>query len=91
MRRLRNAAQKEELLRSQMSGRYPSVDRVPRLLGDFELHGPLCLPLHDNRAGAYMTALDYIVDAKRNQIASAQLAVDGKVEQCELPGSMIKL
>jgi hypothetical protein len=38
-----------------------------------------------------MTALDHIVDAKPDQIASAQLAVDGKVEQCEFPGSLIQL
>jgi hypothetical protein len=31
------------------------------------------------------------VDAESNQIAAAQLAVDGEVEQREFPGSMIQL
>ena len=91
MRRLRNAARKYELLRLQMSGCYPSAHRAPRLLGDFELHRPLGFLLHDNRTVGDMTALDHIVDAKRDQITPAQLAVDGKVEQCEFPGSLIQL
>ena len=41
--------------------------------------------------GGDMTALDHIVDAKPDQIAAAQLAVDGKVEQRKFPGSMIQL
>jgi hypothetical protein len=50
------------------------------LFSDFELHWPLRLLLHDNGAGRNVTALDYIVDAKSNQIATAQLAVDGEVK-----------
>jgi hypothetical protein len=38
-----------------------------------------------------MAALDHVVDAKPNQIAPAQLAVDGEVEQCEFTVSMIQL
>src|SRR5438552_6369015 len=37
MRRLRNAARKYELIRLEMSGRYPSARRVPRLLGPFRI------------------------------------------------------
>ena len=91
MRRLRNAARKYELLRLQMSGRYPSAHRVPRLLGDFELHRSLSLLLHNNRAGRDMSTVDHIVDAESNQIATAQFAVDGEIEQCEFAGSMIEL
>src|SRR5947207_11811249 len=86
MRRFCNAARKEELLRLQMGGRNPGTDRVPCLLGDLKLHRPLGLPLHNNRASGDMTALYYIVHAKPDQIAPAQLAVDGGVEQRELPG-----
>ena len=91
VRRRGNAARKKELLRLQMSRPYPGVDRVARLIREFELHRPLRLPLHDNRAGGDVTALDHIVDAQRDQITPTQLAVDGKVEQCEFPGSMIQL
>jgi hypothetical protein len=91
MGRFRNAAWKEELLRLQMGRRDPRGDRVPRLLGDLELHRPLGLLLHDNRARGDMTALDHIVDAKPDQITPAQLTVDGEVEQGEFPGSLIQL
>ena len=36
-------------------------------------------------------ALDHVTDAKPNQIATPQLAVDGKVEKRKFPGSMIQL
>ena len=54
------------------------------------MHRPLGLPLHDNCTGGDMTALDHIMDAKRYQIAPAQLAVDGEIKQREFPGSMIQ-
>ena len=38
-----------------------------------------------------MTALEHIADVKPHQVAPAQLAVDGEVEQREFPGSMIQL
>jgi pimeloyl-ACP methyl ester carboxylesterase len=66
----------------------PACDRVSRLLGDFELHRALRLLLHDDRAERYMTTLDHIVDSESNQIATAQLAVNGEVEQREFPRSM---
>src|SRR5437773_10783633 len=74
-----------------MCGGDPCGYHIPRLLGDLELHCSLCFLLHDNRAAGDMTALDYIVDAQRDQITPAQFAVDGKVEQCEFSGSMIQL
>jgi hypothetical protein len=42
----------------------PSRDRLARLLGDLELHGPLRLLLHNNRASGDMTPLKHIVNAK---------------------------
>src|SRR5436190_23740031 len=74
-----------------MGGGDPCGYRIPGLLGNLELHWSLCVLLHDNRAAGDVTALDHIVDAQRDQITPAQLAVDGKVEQCEFPGSMIQL
>src|ERR1700681_547997 len=91
MGRRRHAAREEELLRLQLGRRNPGSDRVPRLLGDLKLRRSLRLLLHDNRAWGDMNALDHITNAKGDQIASAQFAVDGEVEQCELTGSMIKL
>ena len=91
VRRRRHAARKEKLLRLQVGGRDPGSDRVPRLFGDLELHRPLGLLLHDNRAWGDMTALDHIANAKPDQIAPAQFAVDSEVEQREFTGSMIQL
>jgi hypothetical protein len=69
----------------------PGGNRVPRLLGDFKLDRPLGFLLHDDRPRSDSTALDHIVDAESNQIAAAQLAVDGEVEQCEFTGSLRQL
>jgi len=55
------------------------------------LHRSLGLPLHHNRAGCDVTALDHVVNAMPYQVAPSQLAVDGEVEQREFPGSTIQL
>ena len=83
MRRLRQTAGKKELLRLQMRRPDPPHNRIARLLGDLKLHRPLRLLLHDNRPRGDMTALDHIMDAKSDEIAPAQLAIDGEVEECE--------
>src|SRR5213080_2171097 len=83
VRRRRHTARKEELLRLQPGGRDPGTDRVPRLFGDLELHWPLGLLLHDNRAWGNMTALEPIADVKPYQVAPPELAVDGEIEQRE--------
>src|SRR4030095_14335178 len=85
-RRRRHTARKEELLRLQAGGCDPGTDRVPRLFGDLELHRPQGLLLHDDRARADMTALEHIANVKPHQVAPAQLAVDGEIEQREFPG-----
>jgi hypothetical protein len=61
------------------------------LLGDLELHRPLGLLLHHDCPGRDPRALDNVMYAEPNQITPAQLAVDGKVEQCKFPRSMIQL
>ena len=74
-----------------MGRRDPGGDRVLRLLRDLKLHRSLGLLLHNNRPGGDVTALDHIMNAKADQIAPAQLAVDGGVEQREFPAPMIQL
>ena len=80
MGRFRNAARKEKLFRFQMCCGDPVGERVPRLLGDLKLDRPLGFLLHDDRARRAPTVLDNFMDAEPNQIAPAQLAVDGEVE-----------
>ena len=60
-------------------GSDPRADRLPRLLGDLELHRPLGLLLHDDRAWGDMTALEHIANVKPHQVAPTQLAVDGEI------------
>src|SRR5207342_1237529 len=91
VRRRRHPTRKEELLRLQAGGRDPVTDRLPRLFGDLELHRPLGLLLHDNRAWDDMATLEHIANVKSHQIARAQLAVDGEIEQREFAGAMIEL
>ena len=74
-----------------MGIRDPGSDRVSCLFGDIELHRSSGLRLHDNRARRDLTALHDIVDTKRNQVTSAQFAIEGEVEQGEFARSMIKL
>ena len=69
----------------------PSGDGVPRLFGDLELHRPLGLLLHDDCSGSDVTPLDHVVDAKPDQIAPPQFAINSEVEQREFPDSMIQL
>jgi hypothetical protein len=47
------------------------------LLGDFKLHRALDLPLHDDRLGVNTIPMTNVSNTKPDQIASAQLAVDG--------------
>ena len=91
MRGFRYPARKQELLRFQARRGDPGRDRVACLLGDLKLDRALGLLLHDHRPRHDPSALDHIVDAESNQIAAAQLAVDGEVEQREFPRSMIQL
>src|SRR5438105_4265727 len=71
VRRRRHTAWKKELLRLQAGGRDPGTDRVPRLFGDLELHRPLGLLLHDNRAWGDMTVLEHIANRKPHKLAAA--------------------
>jgi hypothetical protein len=63
----------------------PGVHRFARRFRDFELHRPLGLLLHDDCASNDPLAMGDIPHAKLHEIAAAQLAVDGQVEQRQLP------
>jgi hypothetical protein len=57
------------------------VERMARHLGQLEADGPTGLALADGRAVDGVAVGRHVVDAQRDQIAAAQLAVDGEVEQ----------
>jgi hypothetical protein len=50
------------------------------LLEEIELNGPTCLRLQHDTGRADPTATDNIADFDFDDVASAQLAVDGEVE-----------
>jgi hypothetical protein len=61
-----------------MCRRDPSGNRVPRLLSQLKLSRRLGLLLHDNLMAS-------------DQIAAAQLAVDGKIDSGKFSGSRVPL
>ena len=67
----------------------PMRHRLAGLLGDFELHWALGLLLHDDRPRANAIAVRDVSNAQPDQIASAQLAVDGQVEQCKIANAPV--
>lgn len=78
-------AWKEKLLRLQLCLLDPCRNRRSRRLGQLELYWPLRLPLDDRRTGQDLAAMGHVTNAEGDEIASAQLAVDGQVEQRQIP------
>jgi hypothetical protein len=69
----------------------PLQDRLARLFGYFELDGTPGFPLHDHGSRTDAPAQQHIVDPQRNEIAAAKLAVDRKVEHCEIAQTLFQL
>jgi hypothetical protein len=62
----------------------PSSHRLPCRFRNFELNRPLRLLLQHNCAGRHRLAVTHIPYSQPHQVTPPKLAVDGKVEQCEL-------
>ncbi len=80
MGRRPEATRKQEILALQPLVVNPCRHRVARLLGDFELDGPLRLLLHHNRAGRDPFAVHDVPDAKLDEVARPQLTIHNEVE-----------
>src|SRR5487761_1358408 len=84
---------KKEL--SMLPVRRPEViiDRLSGLFGDLEPHRPTCLLLPDCRALNGVPVRGNILDFESDDIATAQLTVDGEIEQRQvaLPVCHLKL
>ena len=63
------------------------VDRQACLLGDFEFNRSACFPLADRCAVHGIAVRGDILDLQAHEITTAKLAVDGKIEQSQIPGS----
>ena len=62
----------------------PSQDARPSRFQQLELHRPAGLLLHHDCACADLATANEITDPNLHHIATAQLAVDGKIEQCPI-------
>jgi len=69
----------------------PRVDRFPCRFRDLELHRTFRLLLHDDSARRDLIAVGNIQDAKLHKIASAELRINGQVEQSQVPGAVPQL
>lgn len=63
----------------------PRCNGVSCLISDFELNGAPRLELRHGRSRQYVVSLGNIADAKLDDVACAQVAVDGEVKQCQFP------
>ena len=75
------SAREGVILKRATAALQPGQDARPRRFEQFELHGPARLLLHHDGAGADMATANEITDPNFHHIATAQLAVDGQVEQ----------
>jgi hypothetical protein len=62
----------------------PCQERGLSLFVDLELDGPLRVLLDDCRSIPDRTSRPKVLDSQLDEIASAELAVDGKIEECQL-------
>lgn len=69
----------------------PPADRLPGLLGDLELDRMARLLLHHGRAGAHRTVQRDIADLEADEVAAAELAVDGEIEHRQVAGRIRQL
>jgi hypothetical protein len=82
------AAGKQELVGPQAGCRNPGADRLSGLLRQLEPDWLTGLALNHRRSGEDTTGAGDIPDAEVHEITSAQLAVDGEIEQGEIPNPL---
>jgi hypothetical protein len=70
---------------SEMATGYPGPDGGSGLLRDLELHRSPGLSLNDHSPIAYSAGNRDISDCDGDQVATSKLAVDGKIEKCQVP------
>ena len=60
------------------------IERLAGLFGDFKAHRPARLPLADRCAINGVSVWDNVLNFERDDIAAAQLAIDGEIEQRQI-------
>jgi hypothetical protein len=84
MRLSMRSASKEVAVAQRLDGDQ-SFDRLSGDLGDLELDGSAGLELNDNRAIANDGARADVLNLEADQVGCSKLAVDGDVEESEVP------
>src|SRR6516225_4374131 len=85
------AAREQELPRPPSLQLEVVIDRLPGLLGDLEPDWPPGLPLSDSRSVERVTVRRHVLYADGDDVAAAQLTVDGEVEQGEVACAPLNL
>ena len=72
---------KHELASDHFRRTDPIVHSVSRVFSQFKLHGLVRFALNDRHAFSHPVIPDKIIDLERDQVATAQFAVDCDVKQ----------
>lgn len=85
-----NTDWKQEVVTDWIGTLNPGRTQASRLLGNFEMHGPLGFLLHQVGPRKYSAILQDVDNADTQQIAVAKLAVDWQVERSQNASTMFE-
>ena len=91
MRRVMIAAREHEVIGLQSSDLDPLLNGVTGRWRDLELDGTLSLVLHHDRSSGHLLAVADVPDLEGDEVTTAELAVDSKVEECEVADPVFHL
>jgi hypothetical protein len=91
VRLVMKAAREQVLLGPKLGTGYPIADRRPGLLGDLELDRPGRFLLDHGSTVPYLRSDTYVLHSEPHEVATAQLAVDRDIKQCQVPATVFKL
>jgi hypothetical protein len=72
----------KELARLPTTGLEVGVNGLACVLGQFKANGPTGLSLTHRRSINCVTIRRNVIDFNRDDVAAAQLTIDGKIEHC---------
>ena len=85
MRSFVKAAWEKKSASKHLRATYPGPDGLARVLRNLELDRPLGLALDNRHAFADPITNHKISDIQTNEVAASQLAIDRKIEECQVP------
>jgi hypothetical protein len=85
------SARKQNLPRLATAAAQIRVERLPRLLGQFETHRPTRFPLAHVGAVDCVAVRRHIIDTQCDKIASAQFAIDRQIEEGQVAYTQLNM